>query len=83
MALASNPFSGLPAVTIAALKADFLQCLTDIARAGQSYTINSRTYTGADMDAVKDTIRQLQEAQDYQAGTIKTRAYPIFRNRGY
>lgn len=78
MALSGNPFSGLPSATIAQLLAVYVQCAIDIATAGQSYTINSRTYTAADMREVKETIRQLTEAQAYQSGGIKTIAYPVF-----
>lgn len=79
MAFSTNPYSALPAVTIAQLKAAFVQCLLDIATTGQNYVINGRTYGAADTAEVSRQVGLLQDAEDFQAGRLRTVGFPVFR----
>lgn len=76
-------FFGLDAATLATLKANYVECLNAIAVAGQSYSISGRTFTRADLNAVKDTLAEIQAAVDRAAGNRVTQTYPNFSRGPY
>jgi hypothetical protein len=62
MALSDNPFIGLPLATLTQMQADWLQCLSDLAKAGQSYTFPGRSMTRANLPEVRNTLMELRIA---------------------
>lgn len=76
--ISSNPFVGLPAATLTALQGDFINAVTAVAVAGQSYTINGRQFTRAELDVLKDTLAEINAAIDAASGRGVTVAHPIF-----
>lgn len=55
-------FFGLPLATLQQLMTDYLACLTAISKVGQSYSMGGRSFSKAQLNEVKDTIRELQAA---------------------
>lgn len=69
MALADNPFVGLPSATLTDLQTKFLAGVVDIAAGGQSYTINGRTFTRGSLAEMKKTLQQVNIAIGLLSGT--------------
>jgi hypothetical protein len=63
------------APTYAELLSAAKRCLLVILTGNQSYTLDGRTYTRADIDKVKKLISELTELAAMEAGT-----YPIVQN---
>ena len=70
-------FFGIDAATLQTLKTNYLNCLTAIATAGQSYSISGRVFTRADIEQVSNTIREIQQALDRASGRRVTQLYPL------
>lgn len=68
MALSDNAFVGLTSPQLATLQAAYLQCLTDIATAGQSYTMG-RTFTRANLSEVRKTLSEINNAIRFTSGS--------------
>lgn len=66
MALA-NPFIGLDSATLTTLKTQAVACLSAILT-NQSYSLNGRSLTRANLAEVKDMVGQLQAALDIANG---------------
>lgn len=77
--MAAGTFVGLPLATIQSLKATYLECLTALAQ-NQSYTLGGRNITRADLAQVKDTIMELQYAEDRKSGRTARRVFCDFSN---
>lgn len=74
MALSDNPFVGLPSATLTQLQTDYVACLTAIAVANQSYTINGRQFTRANLAEVRTTLGEINQAIRRLAGGGITQA---------
>lgn len=74
MPLSSNAFIGLPPATLAQLQQDFLDCVTAIAVGNQSYTVNGRQFTRANLSEVKATLAEITQAIRAAGGTARTTA---------
>jgi len=67
MAGSSNPFLGLDLATLEILKADYISAIRALATS-QSYTLNGRSLIRSDLGRVKETLGQLIDAINYEAG---------------
>ena len=76
-----NPFIGLDAATLATLKAEVLACLSAILK-NQSYALNGRSMTRANLNDVKATLGQLQSALDIATVTTAQTTYVSFTGQG-
>jgi hypothetical protein len=76
-----NPFIGLDAATLATLKAEVLACLSAILK-NQSYALNGRSMTRANLNDVKATLGQLQSALDIANATTAQTTYVSFTGQG-
>lgn len=76
-----NPFIGLDTATLTTLKAEALACLSAIMK-NQSYSLNGRNLTRANLNDVKATLGQLQGALDIAAGTTAQTTYVSFTGQG-
>ena len=76
-----NPFIGLDAATLATLKAEVLACLSAILK-NQSYALNGRSMTRANLNDVKATLGQLQSALDIANATTAQPTYVSFTGQG-
>lgn len=74
MPLSSNPFLGLSSAQLTQLQTDFLDCLTSIAVGNQSYTVNGRQFTRANLSEVKSTLAEIAQAIRAEGGTARTEA---------
>ena len=75
MALTDNPFLGMPIEDIQALRATYLQVITDIAKTGKSYAFPGLSLTRADLKDIKETLSQLRIAEGIADGSVKQVAY--------
>lgn len=66
--ISSNPFRFLTDAELATMRADYLACVTAIGVGNQSYTINNRQFTRADLNAAKETLGEVLEAIEWKAG---------------
>lgn len=69
--MAGNPFIGIAASDLATLKTAYLAALVALA-SNQSYTLNGRALTRANLSEVKATLGQLQAAIDDANGDTVT-----------
>jgi hypothetical protein len=76
-----NPFIGLDSGTLATLKAEALACFSAILK-NQSYSLNGRSMTRANLNDVKTTLGQLQSAADIATGTTAQTTYVSFTGNG-
>lgn len=66
-------FYNLDTPTLQTLLTNWLNCLTAISVAGQSYVIGQRSFTRANLAEVQNVIRELNEAIRYNQGNRVTR----------
>lgn len=76
-----NPFIGLDSATLTTLKSEALACLSAIMK-NQSYSLNGRNLTRANLNDVKATLGQLQGALDIANGTTAQTTYVSFTGQG-
>jgi hypothetical protein len=76
-----NPFIGLDSATLATLKSDAVACVQAILK-NQSYSLNGRSMTRANLADVTAMIGQLQAAQDITAGNTAQTTYVSFTGTG-
>ena len=76
-----NPFIGLDSATLTTLKSEALSCLSAILK-NQSYSLNGRSMTRANLNDVKATLGQLQAALDIANGTTAQTTYVSFTGQG-
>lgn len=74
-------YYGLPLATLQALQTAAVNCLTAILL-NQSYSLNGRTLTRANLSDVQDMIGNLQAAIDDANGTSSSRTYVTFSPPG-
>lgn len=72
-------FFGLPVATLQPILNRYLEALTAIATRGQSYSLDGRTLTAADLDKVRQTIAELQAAITRAQGNRRTSMYAQYR----
>lgn len=77
-----NPYFGLPASTLQTLQSAAIACLQAILL-NQSYSLNGRTLTRANLADVQQMVGQLQAAIDDANGTSSSRTYVTFCPPGY
>lgn len=65
--MAYNPFFGLDSATIATLTAETLDGMKAVLR-NQSYTIEGKSVARAELNAYKETLGQLVDAQKFNSG---------------
>lgn len=75
----ANPFYNLTSLELSSLRTKYLACLEAIATAGQSYSIDGRSFTRADLDKVKKIIEEIGAAQQKQSGKTSRRTFTDFR----
>lgn len=73
-----SDFYGIDTATLTTLKTQYLECLTAIAVAGQSYTIAGRQFNRAQIGEVRETIAALQAALDRADGSSPTKTFARF-----
>jgi hypothetical protein len=78
MALA-NPFIGLDSATLTTLKTQAVAALSAILT-NQSYSLNGRSVTRANLNEVKDMVGQLQSALDISTGNTAEVTYIQFNS---
>jgi hypothetical protein len=78
MALA-NPFIGLDSATLTTLKTQAVACLSAILT-NQSYSLNGRSLTRANLAEVKDMVGQLQAALDIANGNTAEVTFVSFNS---
>jgi hypothetical protein len=66
--ISDNPFVGLPLADLQELQGLYVQVLKDIALAGQSYSFPGRTFTRADLRAIKETLGDINLAITFTPG---------------
>lgn len=67
--LNSNPFiDGYSLGQIQTLQGLYQQAVQDIGTTGQSYVINGRTFTAANLQGLKDTLLSINQAVRYLGG---------------
>lgn len=76
-----NPFIGLDSATLTTLRTEALACLSAILK-NQSYSLNGRNLTRANLNDVKTMIGQLQGALDIANGTTTQTSYVSFTGCG-
>lgn len=69
MALSDNAFIGLPALTLTQLQTDYVACIRAIAVGNQSYTLNGRQFTRANLREARDTLKEINQAIRALSGT--------------
>ena len=60
--LSENPFVGLPLADLQNKQTLYSAAVDEIALTGQNYNIEGRTFTAADLDKVKETLLQINNA---------------------
>lgn len=75
-------FFGLPAATLQTLLAQYTAALSAVATRGQSYIIDGRSLSSADLGQIRQTIMEIQAAINQAAGTRRTSLYVGYRS-GY
>lgn len=75
--MASNPFIGLTLSQLQTLQSQFLGALAALA-SNQSYSLNGRNLTRANLNDVKTTLGQLQGAIDDATGASTDTTYVNF-----
>lgn len=68
----TGAFFGLPVTTLQTMLTNYLNVLTGISTAGQSYSLGGRTFTRAQLAEVRQTIQELQAAIDRANGVRNT-----------
>lgn len=74
-----NPFLGLPAGTLQAQLDAYLAAHLAIATTGQSYSMEGRTLTRANLADIERTIERLNAALQLANSQTATRVIPSFR----
>ena len=65
-------FFNYPMATLLALQSSYLNAMTAIATAGQSYSVGGRTFTRAHIGDVSQALQELQAAIDRANGVRNT-----------
>jgi hypothetical protein len=80
--LSENPFVGLPLVDLQRKQGLYSSAIDEIALTGQSYNVEGRTFSAADLDKIKETLLQINNAITAATSRGSRRvAYPrIVRN---
>jgi hypothetical protein len=73
----SNPFLGLTAGQLSSLQTAYLDCVTALA-ANQSYSLNGRSLTRANLSEVTRTLGLINAAVAYTAKTTDQVTYVSF-----
>jgi len=76
-----NPFIGLDSGTISTLKTEVLACFSAILK-NQSYSLNGRSMTRANLNDIKSTLGQLQAAEDIANGLTAQTTFVSFTGNG-
>lgn len=76
-----NPFIGLDSATLTTLKSEAVACLSAILK-NQSYSLNGRNLTRANLNDVKGMLGQLQAALDIANGVSAQTTYVSFTGQG-
>jgi Fic family protein len=75
----ANPFLGLPVSILQTQLNAYLAAHLAIATTGQSYSIEGRTLTRANLADIEKTIERLNSAIQMASGRTSTRVIPNFR----
>lgn len=70
--ISENPYRHLTAAQLATMQEDWLACHTAIAVGNQSYTLNNRQFTRANLPEVSKVLGDIGEAIEYKAGRTRT-----------
>lgn len=76
-------FLGLDSATLSTLKTNYLNAITAVAVAGQSYAIGGRSFTRANLAELQKALKEIQFAQSAAAGTAVRRTVGRYRNASY
>lgn len=74
-----NPFDGLDAATLTTLRDDAVACLQAILK-NQSYSLNGRSLTRANLSEVKNMVGQLTSALNLANGTTTDMTFVRFNS---
>lgn len=74
----ANAFEFFSAAELAEQRAAYKACILALATT-QSYTLNGVSISRAQLDAVKSTLADIEQAIRRQSGTAIIRAHPITR----
>lgn len=76
----ANPFVGFPVARLTSMQTKYLDAIEAVATGGQSYSINGRSFTRANLDELRDTLAEINAAIEKLNGTSGVSvAYPICR----
>jgi hypothetical protein len=70
--MAKGTFVGLDLADLTALKTEYVKCLTAIATAGQSYSIQGRQFNRANLADVQNTLSEINYALGLANNTVRT-----------
>lgn len=73
----SNPFLGLPIGTLTALQSSYIDAVTALA-ANQSYSLNGRSITRANLDQVMAALANINAAIALASNTTSSQTYVSF-----
>lgn len=73
----SNPFFGLDAATLTTLKTAYINALTAVA-ANQSYSLNGKSVSRADLGMLKETLGQIVNALAFENDETTTQTFVSF-----
>ena len=79
----SGCFIGLDSATLAELKTQYVAAITAVAVAGQSYSIGGRSFTRANLEDLKKTLKEITFAQNIASGNAVRRTVGRYRNASY
>ena len=71
-AISQNPYRRLTLAQLQQMQTDWLACHTAIAVGNQSYMINNRQFTRADLEQVSKVIGDIGEAIEHKSGRAVT-----------
>ena len=72
-----NPFYGIEAATLATFKARVTDAILAVL-SNQSYSLNGKSVTRADLNSLNQMLGQIQQAIDYANGTERTTSFVSF-----
>ena len=73
----SNPFLGLDAATLTTLKSETLDAVRAVLK-NQSYSLNGKSVSRADLGRLNEMLGQVTAALDYQNGDSVTQSFVSF-----
>jgi hypothetical protein len=74
-----NAFIGLPLLTLQSLQTAYHTAILEVVTTGQTYALEGRSRTSADLSELKKTLREISDAITALTIPVRRFARPIFR----